>query len=181
MSRIEQVATARLVGRKPSASDLEDLCRLYADSRVVATLGGKTLTPDETKRSLDISIEHWNRYGFGVWTLRTKDGRFVGRAGLRHIELEGRTEVEVLYAIAAEFWRQGYATEIARAAVRIAFDELGLESVVAVTLPTNTGSRRVMENAGLSYERDVTWAGLPHVLYRIRRAGRGAGGEPAPE
>ncbi len=181
MNRIEQVATAGLVARKPSPADFDDLCALYADPRVVATLGGKTLTADETRQSLDASIEHWNQHGFGVWTWRTVQGRLVGRGGLRRIEIEGRAEVEVLYAIAAEFWRLGYATEIAREAVRVAFDELGLESVIAVTLPTNTGSRRVMENAGLGYERDVTWAGLPHVLYRIRRADGGAGGAKARE
>jgi RimJ/RimL family protein N-acetyltransferase len=30
-------------------------------------------------------------------------------------------------------------------------------------------SRRVMEKLGMAYERDVVHAGLPHVLYRLRR------------
>ncbi len=31
---------------------------------------------------------------------------------------------------------------------------------------TTIASRRVMENLGFSYEREVVYADLPHVLYR---------------
>jgi RimJ/RimL family protein N-acetyltransferase len=41
---------------------------------------------------------------------------------------------------------------------------------VAVTLTTNTASRRVMEKLGMNYERDIEHAGLPHVLYRSHPA-----------
>jgi len=41
---------------------------------------------------------------------------------------------------------------------------------VAFTLPTNVASRRVMDNAGFQYERDVVHADLPQVLYRARRS-----------
>jgi hypothetical protein len=36
----------------------------------------------------------------------------------------------------------------------------------AFTLPHKTALRRVMEELGFSYEREVVWADLPHVLYR---------------
>ncbi len=52
---------------------------------------------------------------------------------------------------------------------RVAFDVLGLDEVVAITLPYNVGSPGVMTAAGLAYERDIVHAGLPHVLYRKRR------------
>jgi RimJ/RimL family protein N-acetyltransferase len=38
--------------------------------------------------------------------------------------------------------------------------------MVAITLATNRASQRVMEKAGLTYERELIYAGLPHVLYR---------------
>jgi RimJ/RimL family protein N-acetyltransferase len=44
---------------------------------------------------------------------------------------------------------------------------LGLDDIVAFTLPTNDASRRVMEKLGFSYERDIEHAGMPHVLYRL--------------
>ncbi len=45
---------------------------------------------------------------------------------------------------------------------------LRVHDVVAFTLPTNLGSRGVVEKVGFTYEREITWANLPHVLYRKR-------------
>jgi RimJ/RimL family protein N-acetyltransferase len=39
--------------------------------------------------------------------------------------------------------------------VRRAFADLGAREVVATTMAVNTGSRRVMEKAGLRYDRTV--------------------------
>ncbi len=64
----------------------------------------------------------------------------------------------------------GLATELARASVDVAFGPLELEQIVAFTPPDNVASRRVMEKAGFAYERDILHVGLPHVLYKLRRA-----------
>ena len=77
--------------------------------------------------------------------------------------------------IVTERWGQGLASELSEAAVRIGFDELGLDEIVAFTLPNNLGSRRVMEKAGFLYEREFEWKGRPHVLYRIRKGSSSEG------
>jgi RimJ/RimL family protein N-acetyltransferase len=46
-------------------------------------------------------------------------------------------------------WGQGYATEGTIALIDKAFRELGAERVFATTMTVNTGSRRVMEKAGM--------------------------------
>jgi hypothetical protein len=73
------------------------------------------------------------------------------------------------YGLAAAFWGQGLATELARKSVWVGFETLGLSELVCFTLPTNGRSRRVMEKSGFRYERAFEHAGLPHVLYRLRR------------
>ncbi len=95
------------------------------------------------------------------------DGRFVGRAGLHNTHVGGNDEVELAYALMAEFWGKGLATEMAQEIVTVAFERLGMTDVVCFTLTTNRASQRVMEKARFEYERDVVHAGLPHVLYRI--------------
>ena len=91
----------------------------------------------------------------------------IGRAILRHLDVEGVDEVEVGYGFMPDYWGRGLATEIAQACVRIGFDRLGFGSLVAITTPENIASQRVMRKAGLAYERDIVHAGLPHVLFRI--------------
>ena len=46
--------------------------------------------------------------------------------------------------------------------------------MIAITLPDNVASRRVMEKTGFVYEREIRHVGLAHVLYRRRAPGDGA-------
>ena len=55
--------------------------------------------------------------------------------------------------------------------MRVAFEYLGLDELIALALIENIASRRVMEKSGFVYERDLVHVGLPHVAY-IRRRGR---------
>jgi RimJ/RimL family protein N-acetyltransferase len=164
---VETFQTERLAAERLSLDHLGELLRMNRDPSVMATLGG--VRPDEeTERYLRDNLEHWERYGFGIWAFRDgKDGSFVARAGLRHTHVGGNDEVELAYALRSEYWGRGLATELAGAVVAVGFERLGLDDVVAFTLPTNRGSWRVMEKTGFEYERDVVHAGLPHVLYRI--------------
>jgi len=76
--------------------------------------------------------------------------------------------VEVGYSLDPAYWGRGLATEIAAACLAHARTDLALATVVAVTLPHNARSRRVMEKIGMAYDRDWLHAGLQHVLYRVR-------------
>jgi [ribosomal protein S5]-alanine N-acetyltransferase len=164
----ERLKTAHLVLTRPTVSDGADLNAMHNDPRVMATLGGLR-TPEELEASNQRLLACWTNDGFGWWVARDgRDGQFVGRGGLRRIQIEGRDEVELGYGLAAEFWGRGLAGEIAEASMRAGFELLGLGELVCFTLPTNTRSRRVMEKAGFRYERDGAHAGLPHVFYRLR-------------
>ena len=68
--------------------------------------------------------------------------------------------------IVPERWRQGLATELARASLDVVFGRLALEEVIAYTQPHNVASRRVMEKTGFRYERGITVDGQPFLLYR---------------
>jgi ribosomal-protein-alanine N-acetyltransferase len=153
------------------AADFDDLLRLNQDPEVAKTMAG-VRTEAETREFIRSSIEHWERHGYGFWIFRDRvNGRFIGRAGLHHVEIDGAPEIEIAYAVMPEFWRRGFATEMTSALLEVA-TKLALRNLVAFTLPTNLGSRRVMEKVGFRYERDITWANLPHVLYRRTQPAR---------
>jgi [ribosomal protein S5]-alanine N-acetyltransferase len=164
---IETFRTPRLSADRLRADHLDELSRMHRDPVVMATLGGLR-SDEETRAFLRRSLEHWHRHGYGLWVLRDeRDGRFVGRGGLRHVRVGGADEVEMAYALLAEFWGRGLATEMARAILKVAFEHLGMDQVVSFTLETNQASRRVLEKAGLIFERPLIHADYPHVLYRI--------------
>ncbi len=165
----ELLETSRLRLERLKATHRPEVSALLGDPRVARTLspGGRAATDEEVGENIAAKVGHWERFGFGLWLLRDRgDGTMVGRGGLQHTFVGGAAEIEVGWAIVPHRWGQGLATEFARAAVQVAFSQLQLPEIVAFTLPSNLSSRRVMEKAGFTYERDVLHAGLPHVLYR---------------
>jgi RimJ/RimL family protein N-acetyltransferase len=171
---LEAFRTERLNAVRLRAEHFDALLQMHRDLRVMATLApagapnGGVLSDEETWRFLRRHLDHWDRHGYGLWAFRDKtDGRFVGRAGLYSTHVGGNDEVELAYALMAEYWNRGLATEMAEAILRVAFERLGMTDLVCFTLTTNRASQRVMEKAGFEYEREVVHAGLQHVLYRI--------------
>lgn len=171
MDAIDRFDTQRLFAKRLRATDYADLCRMNQNPTVMGAIGG-VRSDDTTREYLRKNLEHWDRYGFGVWILRSRvDGILAGRSALRRADVDGRDEVEIGYALMPEYWGLGLATEISRAMLQIAFGRLGLIEVVALVSPGNAASRRVVEKLGGSREGDIVHAGLPHVLYRICRPG----------
>ncbi len=162
--------TERLAAERLSAAHLPDLCRMHRDPRVMATLGG-VRADDATRAYLETNLQHWVEHGFGLYVLLDKtDQRFVGRAGLRHVEIGGRPEIELAYALVPGCWGVGLATETGRALLPIGFNALGLRSIVCFAMTINHASQRVMTKLGFSYERDIDHRGHSHVLYRLARS-----------
>lgn len=176
----ERLRTPRLIAERLAPEHEPFLARLALDPRVYPTLWPFPYPPTEAdvQDGLRRQLNLWEHHGFGLWLLRDRaTGEFVGRGGLEYTDAPGRLSVELAWAIVPERWRQGLATELARAAVRTGFQDLDLMELVALTLPHNAASRRVMEKVGFTYDRDIAHAGLAHVLYRLARPtdGRPAG------
>ncbi len=124
---------------------------------------------------------HWDEHGFGQWVVEIPgEAAFVGVVGLARIPYEAHftPAVEIAWRVARRHWGRGYATEAAEAALDYGFRELGLEQIVAVTVPANQRSRRVMERLGMTRDPadDFDHPNLPegplrrHVLYRIAQS-----------
>jgi RimJ/RimL family protein N-acetyltransferase len=84
--------------------------------------------------------------------------------------------VEIGWRLTAAAQGRGLATEGAAAIINHAFNALNIPDLVAVTVPTNTASRRVMIKIGMTYRPEFTFdhprvpAGHPyrqHVLYSL--------------
>jgi RimJ/RimL family protein N-acetyltransferase len=63
-------------------------------------------------------------------------------------------EVGLFWALLPEHWRNGYATEAARAMISYAFDDLHLRRIVATTEHDNLRSIAVMRRLGMTIERN---------------------------
>ena len=144
------------------------LAPILADPRVGATMGG-VATAAEVAEQLALAAREWERDGFGYWMFfDAATGAPVARGGLSPTVFDGRSEVEVGWTVTPARWGEGLATELGAAALEVASD-LGLEDIVAFTLPHNAASRRVMEKLGFTDEKTAPYKTFgDHVLHRRR-------------
>jgi [ribosomal protein S5]-alanine N-acetyltransferase len=162
----DTVTTDRLVLRRVTPADRAFLLAMWSDAEVTKTLGGPR-EAEQVQAGLDAMVDHWARRGFGNYIVHDRrTDEPIGWAGLKETDVGGAGGVEVLYAIAASHWRQGIATEAARAVVEVARG-IGLPTLVCFTLADNEGSQRTMAAAGFSGREEVEHVGLSHVLARL--------------
>jgi RimJ/RimL family protein N-acetyltransferase len=161
--------TERLVLRRFTEDDADNLFDLDSDPEVMRFLSGGTPTPRGVIEA-DI-LPRFLRYderapGFGFWAAIDKaSGDFLGWFSLRPTDQADPREVTLGFRLRQVAWGKGYATEGARALIRTGFTELGVERVVATTYQDNLASRRVMEKAGMTLTRTfrITAADLNRV------------------
>lgn len=161
------IETDRLLLRMIRADDLDHLASLLSDPDVVKYVGdGKPAGQEKAARALESIIKHWDTHGFGRWAVVDKgSGEFIGFGGLR--SLFGTPEV--VYHLAKAHWGKGYASEMARAALRFGFEERGFDRIVAITKPQNAASIHVMEKLGLRFVRETRYYEIDVVEYEITR------------
>jgi RimJ/RimL family protein N-acetyltransferase len=171
--------TERLVLRPPVPEDASPLAPMYADPEVMRYLGdGRTLTPEETERSVRRMIEGWKADGFGLFTtVRKEDNAVIGRVGLilwdpetwqtTRVTAEGPKELEVGYTIGRPYWGNGYATEAAAASRDFALDHLGARRLIALIIHGNDASENVARKLGFDYERDIVFGRREAKLFAL--------------
>jgi ribosomal-protein-alanine N-acetyltransferase len=82
--------------------------------------------------------------GYAPWVIRSHQQDVIGWGGLG-IEPEApHWGAEVIYAFHPSAWGLGYATELVRHSLRVAFAELALTSVAAFAHPQNAASLAVL-------------------------------------
>lgn len=97
-------------------------------------------------------LAHYARAGFGHLAVeRAGDHELLGICGL--IKRETLDDVDLGFAFLERHRGQGYAEEAARAVLADGWSRLGLTRVVALTLPDNTSSIRLLAKLGFRFER----------------------------
>lgn len=168
------IETKRLRLRLWRAADRDAFAALNADPEVSRDLGGP-LSRAASEAKLDRYVAAFERHGFGRWAIESRDGEFLGYAGVMQSQQDhplGRHH-EIGWRLKRSAWGRGYASEAARAALDHAFARAGLIEVLSYTAPDNLRSQAVMDRLNLTRDpaRDFTlqderigaWRGLVWV------------------
>ena len=164
--------TERLTLRTFREADLPHYAALNADPEVVEYLGGPL-----DRAGSDVIAAYandlWAWAGIGLLAVeRTSDATFLGMCGV-HVLDSYPDDLEVAWRLAREHWGHGYATEAARAWLRIAFEDHAASRVISVTDPPNHRSLAVMDRLGMTFDHEAdlvedgeSFHAVVHVLSR---------------
>lgn len=136
--------TERLLLRPYKTKDLAGYHALMSSPEVW------TYSTQEPHTSLSQSRRNMRKTKFHA-LFEQESGRYIGEAGILSMK-QSASRCEIGYNLLPEFWGHGYATEIAKALVGYAFDELKVERVEALAIKANVASCGVLEKAGLALE-----------------------------
>ena len=155
--------TDRLTLTPLDLSDLDIAVELFTDPEVMKFAGGVS---EEAEIGSDLAL--WIRRGgngcIGVWCVTKSDtGEKLGTGALLPMPIEEDdtnwdlvlpghmpdNDIEVGYFLKKSAWGQGYATEICRQLLKVAFEEMPLSEVVATYEAGNNASRNVLLKCGL--------------------------------
>ena len=114
-------------------------------------------------------ISSYRQHGFGLYLLiitATKEP--AGICGL--VKRTGLDMPDLGFALMPRFMNKGYASEAAKAVVDFAGSSLSLREIGGITTANNPHSIKVLEKAGLLYEKMILLPGDPTSFMLFRRS-----------
>jgi RimJ/RimL family protein N-acetyltransferase len=151
--------TERLCLRHLHDEDAEFMLELLNDPAFIQNIGDRKIrSVDGAKAYIQNGpAASYAKHGFGLYLVQLKDtGESIGMCGL--IKRDQLKDVDIGYAFLPKYWSKGYAIESARAVKDYAHEVIGLKRIVAIVDPRNTGSIRVLEKLGMTFEKMVKLA-----------------------
>lgn len=165
------IETQRLILREFKIEDLDGLLPILCDPKVMKYSPTGPCTREEAKQYLqDKILNDYEACGYGLWAIVLKQTQtIIGLIGPSQLEIDGKIKVEVSYKLASSQWGKGLATEALKAVRDDAFSRLDLDELIAVVLPENTLSCRVLEKAGFIFLKETLFhAKLMHIYHMSR-------------
>jgi ribosomal-protein-alanine N-acetyltransferase len=151
---VEVLQTNRLVLRDLEETDWEAAHSYASDPEVVRYMDWGPNTEDETKKFIQRAAagqREQPRLSYEMAIVLNERDILIGGCGI-HISDPINREGWIGYCLNRHFWREGYATETARALIRFGFDQLKLHRIFALCDPENVASAHVLEKVGMQLE-----------------------------
>ena len=152
--------TDRLVLRPYTMDDLDQLHKIVSQKEVMKYLPEDVMSLDQTRRTLTWIIECYGKntpehiVKFSVGVFHKEKNKLIGWCGLGPLEFEP-AQIEIYYGLSRDFWGKGFATEASKALLDYGFRVIGLDKIVAIVMPENVASKKVIEKMGMIYQKQV--------------------------
>ncbi len=147
----EELQTARLLLRRPTGADIDAIFEIQGDPRACFHNPSDRLSQREEAEELYRRWdEQWERCGYGYWVVHRHGSDVqLGFCGVKPMELNGLTVLNLFYRFDSSAWGKGFASEAAIAVAGWASRQVPELPLIARVRPGNVASQRVATRAGL--------------------------------
>ena len=154
----EILTTKRCIIRETIVEDVDSFYQIYAEPEITKYMEDLYADRDEEIAYIKAYQEKvYGFYGYGMWTVLTKDGTVIGRAGISW--REGFDCPELGFVIGVPWQRQGYAYEVCSAILAYAQKELGFTRIQALVAEGNEKSENLCRKLGFQYMEQTAVGG----------------------
>ena len=165
---VARIKTLRLLLREFRVGDFDDYAENMADPVATEHLSG-VVDRRTAWRQFAAATGAWMLNGGGWWGMEeSATGKVVGTVGAFFREF-APDDLEIGWTVYRRFWRQGFATEGAAAALAYGFDSMKATRASSLISPANVASVGVSRSIGMAYETDVDFFGQRIGRYAIMR------------
>lgn len=119
---------------------------------------------DDARMYIDYGRASLEKNGFGLYLVEIKATQSaIGLCGF--LKRETLAEVDIGFAFHPDAWGKGYAREAAHGCLAFARDQLHLERLVAITLPGNPSSIKLLCDIGMQFDKEICLGDSVEVLH----------------
>jgi [ribosomal protein S5]-alanine N-acetyltransferase len=148
--------TERLILRKLTFDDSSFIVKLLNSPGWLRYIGDRGVkTEEDAKVYLQNGpLLSYEENGFGLYLVGLlESGNPIGMCGI--LKRDSLEHPDLGFAFLPEFIGKGYAYEAANAVVQYAGEQLGIKTLLAITLPENATSIKLLEKVGMKYNGEV--------------------------
>ncbi|MFD2542655.1 GNAT family N-acetyltransferase [Lacinutrix gracilariae] len=148
--------TERLTLSKFTLADAPFLLQLVNTPHWLKYIGDRNIKTIEAAKDYitNTHLKSYNTNKFGFYKLNVKENNTpIGACGL--LKRDTLEHADIGFAMLPEYEGKGYGSEASLAVLKLAKETFQLKKVLAITLPTNANSIKLLEKLGLSYQKRV--------------------------
>ena len=149
------VETERLLLRPVTLDDAEAMFAYASDRENTRYTFQTNQSLEETKNNI---AQFYLANPLGRWGIELKsNGKFIGTIDLHKI-VPALKKAAIGYIINKKYWNQGLTTEANRAVIKLVFEKIGMNKLVALHDKANPASGKVMEKSGMRFSHEEAYA-----------------------
>ena len=152
---METIESERLFLRRLTLEDSEFILELLNTDGFIKYIGDRNVKTigQANDYLLNGPLKSYETNGFGLSLAELKTDRTpVGMCGL--LKRDYLDHPDIGFAFLPNYTGKGYAYEIANKVVHYGMNKLGMEEILAITLPENSSSIKLLEKLGFRYDKN---------------------------